>query len=355
MIIEFGNSAIELSSHACVSPKMKVIVFALGIMPLICGATEPPLLPTTEGTTWNYDLVQERPSEGFDITVPNEEEHLAVSYRLGGFEKIDDKDLQRLEIYRGDRLESVDFIAVEERGITCPARADSQGAVTKLVPPQIMLATPLKIGTSWNFDATITDTKVSQRYEITGEEDVDVPAGKFHAWRIHSEQTSPAPATIDRWFVAGTGFVKVETVAKAPSGGVLQRSSLMLKEPPKVVSAPKKSITPQSEKLSAGVSSEPSGEFKTEFKADVPAIYARWRGQGLPDHANIRVVFIAENVADVSADSEIDESNAVAPAPNANGTFTLSQPEGGWAPGNYRVEFYLDDALTETVKLKISK
>ena len=129
----------------------------------------------------------------------------------------------------------------------------------------------------------------------------------------------------------------------------------MLKEPPKVVSAPKKSIIPQSEKLSAGVSSEPSGEFKTEFKADVPAIYARWRGQALPDHATIRVVFIAENVADVSADSEIDESNAVAPAPNANGTFTLSQPEGGWAPGNYRVEFYLDDALTETVKLKISK
>src|SRR5205823_14154893 len=97
---------------------MKVIVFALGIMPLICDATEPPLLPTTEGTTWNYDLVQERPSEGFDITVPNEEEHLAVSYRLGGFVKIDDKDLQRLVIYLGDRFESVYFISVEERGIS---------------------------------------------------------------------------------------------------------------------------------------------------------------------------------------------------------------------------------------------
>jgi len=334
---------------------MKVAVFALGMMPLICGATEPPLLPPTEGTTWNYDLVQEKPSEGFDITKPNEEEHLAVSYRLGGIEKIDDKDLQRLEIYRGDTLESVDFIAVEERGITCPARADSRGAVTKLVPPQIMLATPLKTGTSWNFDAAISDTKVNQRYEIAGEEDVDVPAGKFHAWRIHCEQTSPALATIDRWFVPGTGFVKVETVAKAPSGGVLQRSSLALKEPPKVTSSPKKSTTPQSEKLSAGISSEPGGGFKTEFKADAPAIYARWRGEGLPDHAKIRVVFIAENVADVSADSEIDESNTVAPAPNANGTFTLSQPEAGWAPGSYRVEFYLDDALTETVKFKISK
>src|SRR5207302_6579463 len=137
-------------------------------------------------------------------------------------------------------------------------------------------------------EATISDTKVRQGYEIAGEEDVDVPAGKFHAWRIHSEQTSPAPATIDRWFVPGTGFVKVETVAKAPSGGVLQRSSLMLKEPPKVASAPQKSVTPQPGKLSAGVSSELKDEFKTEFKTDTPAIYARWRGQGLPEHAKIR-------------------------------------------------------------------
>src|SRR5436305_7242733 len=123
MIFNFSNRAIELSSQASVSPEMKIVVLALVLTPFVCGGTEPPLLPTTEGTTWNYDLLQEKPSEGFDITEPNQEEHLAVSYRLGGIEKIDDKDLQRLEIYRGDTLESVDFIAVEERGIICPARA----------------------------------------------------------------------------------------------------------------------------------------------------------------------------------------------------------------------------------------
>jgi hypothetical protein len=355
MIINFSNRAIELSSHACVLPEMKIAVFALVLMPLICGATEQPLLPTTEGTTWNYDLVQEKPSDGFDLTDPKEEEHLAVMYRLGRIEKIDDKDLQRLEVYRGETLESVDLIAVEEHGITCPARVDSQGAITKLVPPQIMLATPLKTGTNWNFDGAIAGTKVNQRYEIAGEEDVDVPAGKFHAWRIHCEQTSPAPATIDRWFVPGTGFVKVETVVKAPSGGVLQRSSLMLKEQPKVASAPQAKSTPPAEKLSAGISSEREGEFKTDFKADTPAIFARWRGQGLPDHAKIRAVFIAENVADVSAEYEIDETSAVAPTANAKGVFTLAKPEEGWAAGNYRVEFFVDDASAETVKFKIVK
>ena len=334
---------------------MKTAVFAFVLMPLISGAAGP-ILPTAEGTTWNYELAQERPSESLDLTEPNVEEHFAVSYRLGATEKIDNKDLRRLEIYRGDTLDSIDLIAVEEHGIVCPARTDSKGAIVKLIPPQMMLRTPLKKGTHWNFDGTIGDTKVNQRYEVAGEEDVNVPAGKFHAWRIHCEQTLPGPATIDRWFVSGTGFVKVETSVKGPSGGVLQKSSLTLKGPPKVAAAPQRNPKPNPEKLFAGVSSKPSGEFKTDLKADAqPAIYARWRGHGLPDRAEIRAVFIAENVADVSADYQIDEARTVAPSPDSNGTFTLAQPEGGWAPGNYRVEFFVNDAPAQTVKFKISK
>lgn len=333
---------------------MKLALLALAAAPFICVAGEP-LFPTAEGTTWNYEMTQERPSDNLDLTEPNEEEHFAVTYRLGGIEKIDNRELRRLEIYRGDALESVDLIAIEKRGIICPARTDAQGAIVKLIPPQMMLSLPLKTGTGWNFDGTIADTKVNQRYEIVGEEDVDLPAGKFHAWRIHCEQTLPAPATINRWFVPGTGFVKVETAVKGSSGGVLQKTSLKLKEPPKVATASQRSLTPQSEKLSAGVSSEPTGEFKTEFKSDTSAIYARWRGHGLRGHAEIRAVFIAENVADVSADYEIDDGSTVAPAQNSNGAFILSRPERGWTPGNYRVEFYVDDALTASVKFKISK
>src|SRR5438874_6043106 len=354
MIFNFGDRAIELSSPASVSSKMKVAVFALVLIPLICVAADP-RLNMAEGTTWNYELVQEKPSDSLDLTEPNEQEQIAVTYRLGGTEKIDNKDWARLEIYHGDTLESVDLIMPSEDGIVCQARMDAQRNLTKIDPPQHLVKRPLKIGTNWDFEGTIGDTKVSQHYETFGEEDVDVPAGKFHAWRIHCEQTLPAPATIDRWFVPTTGFVKVETIVKGASGGVLQKSSLSLKEPPKVTSAPQKNSPPQPDKLSAGVSNEPRGEFKTDFKSDAPAIYARWRGQGLPDHAKIRASFIADNVADVSADYEIDEASAVAPTPNSSGTFTLSQPEGGWAPGNYRVEFFLNDAPTETVKFKISK
>ena len=333
---------------------MKIAVLLLAIAP-ITGAAAEPLFPTAEGTTWKYDWIQEKPSEGFDLTEPNEQEQLEVTYRLGPTEKIDNQELRRLEIYRGDSLESIDLIAIEENGIVCPARKDEKGAITKLVPPQKMLAAPLKKGTTWNFDGTIGETKVNQRYEIAGEEDVDLAAGKFHAWRIHCEQTLPRPATIERWFVPGTGFVKVETAVKGESGSTLQKTTLILKQPPKVAPRATKDIRSIGREFSAGISSKPRGEFKTEFKSDTPEIYARWHGNGLRDKAEIRAVFVAENVADVSAEYQVDESTTTAPAPNAGGSFTLTKPEGGWTPGNYRVEFFVDDELVHTAKFKIAK
>jgi len=333
---------------------MKSVAFAILLAPLACSAAEP-LFPTAEGFSWKYEMIQERPSESLDLTEPNEREHFDVTYRLGGTEKIDNQELRRLEIYHGDSLESVDLIAVEGNGIVCPARRNERGDITKLIPPQKLLALPLKKGTTWHFDGKIGETNVAQHYDVAGDEDVDLPAGKFHAWRIHCEQTSPSVATIDRWFAPTIGFVKVETTIKGQSGSTLQKTTLILKEPPKVVAAPPKVIASSPEKFSAGVSSESTGEFKTEFKTDTPAIYARWRGHNLRDKAEIRAVLIAESVADVSADYQIDESSTVAPTSNSSGTFTLATPKQGWAPGAYRIEFFVDDELVHTVKFKISK
>ena len=333
---------------------MKIGVSALVLMPLICGAAEP-LFPTAEGTTWNYDLVQEKPSDSLDLTEPNEREQIAVTYRLGGIQKIDNKDLQRLEIYRGDTLDSIDLIAVEERGIVCPARANPQGAITKFIPPQMMLSAPVTKGKHWKFEGTVGETKVSQDYETVGEEDIAVPAGKFHAWRIHCEQTSPRAASIDRWFVPGTGFVKVVTTINGPSGLLLQKTSLDLTEPPKIKAQPKAKSATESGKLSVGLSKEPAGDFTTSFTSSTPAIYARWQGSGLHVPANIRAVLIAEAVANVGTGYEMEEDSAVAPASDSRGTLTLDRPDEGWVPGNYRVDFFVDDAPAGTVKLKISK
>jgi hypothetical protein len=354
MIIEFAGRAIELSIPASVSSKMKLAALVLLSLPVAVYAAAP-IFPTAEGTTWKYELRQERQSASADLTEPNEEEQLAVTYRLGGTEKIDNVELRRLEIYRADMLEHVDLIAIEERGIICPARMSGDGKTAKLIPPQQMLALPLKAGSKWNFNGAIGDTKVSQRYEVAGEEDVDLPAGKFHAWRIHCEQTAPARASIDRWFVAGVGFVKVESAVKGESGGTLQKTTLSLIEQPKITAAPETKPASAAKKFSAGVSSDDKGEFKNEFKSDAPAIFVRWHGQDLPEHANIRAAFIAENVADVAADYEIDESDATAPKPDSGGTFTVSKPEEGWSPGSYRIEFFVNDEPAAAVKFRISK
>jgi hypothetical protein len=65
-------------------------------------------------------------------------------------------------------------------------------------------------------------------------------------------------------------------------------------------------------------------------------------------------VWIAENIGeDFPQHYKVDEASAVTETPNAHGAFTLTRPEDGWAPGDYRVEFYVDDILADTVKLKI--
>ena len=173
---------------------MKFLALVVSLAPVISLAADSPI-PIAEGTTWNYELVQIKPSGSLDLTEPDEKETLAVTYRLGASQKVDNKDLSRLEIYRGEELESIDLIAIEEPGIICPARLDAKGAVVKLVPPQTMVPASLAKGARWKFDGTIGETKVNQDYEIAGQEDVDVPAGKFQAWRIHCEQTLPAPAS----------------------------------------------------------------------------------------------------------------------------------------------------------------
>jgi hypothetical protein len=334
---------------------MKSGFFALAATSLVSVASGA-LIPTDDGTTWTYDFVQERPADNFDLTEPMEQqERDRVTYRLNGTEKVDGKDLRRWEIRRGEALETIDLIAVDDNGLTCPAREDGKGGIIKLNPPQQLVVTPLQAGTHWKFEGTIGDVKVLQRYEMRAAEDVAVPAGKFRAWRIHCEQTAPTPASIDRWFVPGTGFVKVETTLKNEGGTVLQRNRVELLELPRIVGTPSPTLSPPQKKISVGLSSEPTGEFKSSFSVNTPAIYVRWHGQKLEPESQVRSAFIAESVTDVASDFEIDEASTVAPAANSSGTFTLSQPEEGWTPGAYRLEIYLNDNLAETVKFKIMK
>ena len=111
-----------------------------------------------------------------------------------------------------------------------------------------------------------------------------------------------------------------------------------------------------SKKLTVEVSSDPAGGLKTQFKSDVANIYVRWRGHDLPDGASVRVAWVAEDVGDlVEPNFVIDETESIAATPDASARFTLGRPPDGWAEGKYRVEFYVDDMLVETVRVTIAK
>jgi hypothetical protein len=335
------------------------IIFILTVSVTATMSIAAPIIPTAPGMTWRYNMTQEM-DHGLSVPDvkpdPDGRIRTAVVYRIDGTENVDGKELLKFEMHRAGVITNTDLLTVDGRGVLCWARINLDGEWIKFNPPQPMIAMPLKRGASWNFDGQAGDLKVQQHYEVTGEEGVQVPAGKFHAFRIRSEQTSPSPMTIDRWFAAGTGIVKDITTMRATNGDLLERISLELAEPPRITDRPEIKPEAAPKKLSVSFAKDEFGKASTTFSSDTPQIYARWKGQRLRRGAKVRAVWIAENIGeDVPPDYKVDEASAIAESPTAHGAFTLSRPEDGWAIGDYRAEFYVDDVLVETVKIKIVK
>jgi hypothetical protein len=222
------------------------------------------------------------------------------------------------------------------------------------VSPQLVLPTKLNQGASWNCVEEIADMRVSEHFTVTAIEKVSVPAGNFQAFRMHCEEQTPMSITIDRWFAIGIGMVKETATFRSPTGDLLHRRSLELVRGPGTSAKPPE--VKVIKRLLVSVSRQPvGGADEAEFPSTTQNIYARWQGRFLRDGARLRAVWIAENVGDVAPPNyKIDEASAVVTSSDEHGKFTLSRPDDGWAPGSYRVEFYLDDALVDTVKLTIT-
>jgi len=318
-----------------------------------------PVIPTAPGTSWRYNMTEEI---GKGLNLPNVKAdadgkiRLPVLYRLEGTEDVDGKGLLKFEMHRAGTITNTDLLTVDEHGITCWARVNLDGELVKFTPPQTMIAAPLKKGAGWNFDGQAGDMKVQQHYDVLGEEKIDVPAGKFQTFRIHGEQTTPNRMTIDRWFAPGVGIVKDITTMQGANGDLLQRISLELAEGPKIVERPEVKSDTAPKRLSVSLAKDRFGKPTTTFSLTTPEIYARWQGQRLRQGANVKAVWIAENIGeDFPQDYKVDEASAVAATPTGRGAFTLARPEDGWMPGDYRVEFYVDNVLVDALKMKIAQ
>jgi len=332
-----------------------------------------PVVSAVEGTTWLYELREELggPAAAPPTTVP-----VSVSV---GTQTFDGKEFLKFETRTDDVVTRTELMTLDDHGLVCHVRGGKDGRMARLDPPQTVVPAALKLGDSWESDGEIAGMEVRQRFRVMGEELVRVPAGSFRAFHIHCEDASVMSVTLDRWFFPGVGLVKEAIVVRGPTGGLLQRSTLELQKPPEVIAKPEPTPSPvitliatptppmrgpqiqiepaqATKKLSVEVSTDPTGGLKTEFKSDVANIYVRWRGHGLPDSARVRVLWIAEDVGDlVEPNFIIDETESVAPTPDATARFTLGRPPDGWAEGKYRVEFYVNDELEETVRVTIVK
>ena len=336
--------------------KMRLATLILTALPLavVYGGE---LIPTADGTSWRYNMTEEI-GKGLDIrntkTDADGKIRLPVLYRIDGTENVDGKDLLKFEMHRAGVVTNTDLLTIDQHGIICSARINLDGQLVKFNPPQTMIASPLRKGARWDFNGQAGELTVHQRYDVGGEEDIEVPAGKFHAVHIHGEQTSPSRMVIDRWFASGVGIVKDVTTMRAANGDLLERISLELAERPKIVERPEVKSDAIPKQLSVSLAKGRFGKPVTTFSSSTAEIYARWQGQRLRQGAKVKAVWIAENIGeDFPRDYKVDEASAVAESPRAHGAFTMARPEDGWAPGDYRVEFYLDGILVEAVKLKI--
>src|SRR4051812_35629998 len=332
------------------------------------------LFPIEEGTTWEYEMREEfgGPAAALPATTSS-------ALRVGR-ESHEGKDFVKLETIVDEAVIKTELAIADEKGLVCHFRAGKDGRLAKIDPPQVIVPPELKPGTSWDSDGEVAGTEIHQHFTVTGEEPILVAAGSFRGFHIHCEDSSVMSVKQDRWFVAGVGFVKETTVVRGPTGGLLQRVNLELQKKPEIIAKPVVEPTPSpppasptptaplrgpaietdpaqsSKKLAVEVSTAPAGGSRPEFKSDAENIYVRWRGRGSPEGARIRVAWIAEDVGDlVEPNFIIDETESVAPTSDATARFTLGRPPDGWAEGKYRVEFYINDELEETVHVTIVK
>jgi hypothetical protein len=101
--------------------------------------------------------------------------------------------------------------AEEQTDVTASGltRVRSGGRATD--PPMPVLKVPAKAGDAWEWEATKADGEPAQKVKVKvlGEEEVEVPAGKFRAVRVEVEEEERGRTTrSEAWYAPKVGLVK---------------------------------------------------------------------------------------------------------------------------------------------------
>ena len=308
----------------------------LGLIIIASARAEWPI-PSADGTIWQYVLTRE--GEGRPGT---------LTRQVFAPKQSDSSDTFRIETAVNGATHSTEFLKNEGKALLATAFRSANGETETFDPPVTILPGDLNFGAEWNYRGPIAGLDLNLPLKIVGESDIEVPAGKFRALHFRGEKNDGVFTVADFWFVRGVGSVKEMVTQRGPSGDLLSRNSIELAKLPALSQA-----MPEPKKLEASVSTSGNGDPLNVVSADTLQIVARWQGHGLRKNAKIRAVWIAQDTGVAPVGFKVDEATTVAPFSNAVGKFTLSRPSDGWATGKYRVEFYVDGELTDTVDLTI--
>jgi len=294
-------------------------------------------IPTADRTTWQYALTREGETEPETLT-----------RQVFAPRNADEQNTLRIETAINGIAHSTEFLTNEGKAVLATAQRSEGGSTEAFDPPITILPADLNFGAEWKYRGPVAGLDLNLPLKIVGEGEIEVPAGKFRALHFRGEKNDGFFTVADLWFVGGVGSIKETVTQRSPSGDLLNRNTIELVKLPALRQAE------PAKKLEASVSTSSNGDPLHVISADALQIVARWRGHGLRKNARIRAVWIAQDTGVAPIDFKVDEATAVAPVGSAFGKFTLSRPPDGWATGKYRVEFYVDDEVTEMVELAIT-
>jgi hypothetical protein len=162
-------------------------------------APAPDYFPLRVGDSWTYHSTTT--DSQYSLKVASEEkqddgtirylvEKLAGAKVLTWFSKTGDAVLMHLERY-----------------------TEHEGLEMKYEPAKPFLKNPLVAGSQWGWTGQdVTQTDLEEDNQVTGPEDVTVPAGKFRAMKVVTKVAGTStPMIKTTWYADGVGLVKSTT------------------------------------------------------------------------------------------------------------------------------------------------
>lgn len=148
-----------------------------------------PYYPMVAGASWEYEI--QVPGRTSGVV-----EQVAIATDTKG-----GRLLTVTRTYQGDTID-LEKVEVSNRGV-CRLWV----AGRKLDDPEWMVKTPFKAGDTWTF-TTNGPIPLKLSYTVCGEEDVEVPAGKYKAIRVDRAADGHPNFAASLWYAPGVGLIK---------------------------------------------------------------------------------------------------------------------------------------------------